>query len=163
MEEYWKKEYKSSGVKTPKKIVESICKQLSKNTSGRVLAKIELFDKTLKEMNKGSYFSQLPIAVLSKQEMAQDKLGEVGDSSKFTFEVYLTGEKTNNYKYRMLFLEYGAVNYPVRISLDRMIAEELKCGYEVSCKNETELKEMIKSIVTTDTVTDIIEGLLGVN
>lgn len=163
MEEYWKKEYKSSGEKNPQNIVENICKQLSKNTEKRVLAKVELFNKSLKEMNKGNYFSSLSRSALLKKELPQDELGEVGDNSKFTFEVYLTGIKTKNYKYRMFFLEYGAIYYPVQISLDRLIASDLNCEYEIRCKNEEELKETVKSIVSTDTVTDVIEGLLGVN
>ena len=160
----WKSTFKSKEGKLPNEIAKEICDELYDLTNNLVLAKVEKYDKTINSMNKNnSIISAVAMSTLVKSTTVQDYLGEIEGSGLFTFEIYLTGINTPEYKYRICFMENGAFPYPVDMAIDADIAEELNCEPIIRCNNEEEFINIIKLIVNSKKVKDVVEGLMTIN
>lgn len=94
-----------------------------------------------------------------KMPNVQKNLGEVEDS-KFVFEFYITSRATPNYKYRVMFIEYGIAFYPVTITLDETIAEEIKETTKIECQTQEVFEEKLEMILGSAKLEQIINNLL---
>ena len=91
----------------------------------------------------------------------QDVLGEQsGIDNKF--EVFLSVKGLEYYKYRIMFLRYGAIAYPVEVVLNEDIAEAYngKKQYIYDVDSMEELKTMFETIINTDFCTNLIQSLI---
>ena len=91
----------------------------------------------------------------------QDVLGNQGNSGKFVYEFYLTAKATPHYKYRVFLLYFDARLYPVGLSIDQSIAEEIGCETEIEIVDEVAFKKLLEKILASNTVTNIIKNLLS--
>lgn len=68
------------------------------------------------------------------------------------FEVFLSVKGLEYYKYRIMFLRYGAIAYPVEVVLNEDIAEAYngKKQYIYDVDSMEELKTMFETIINTD-------------
>ena len=93
----------------------------------------------------------------------QDNLGEIG-YQEYKFEFFLTTSKLEDYKYRVLFFEYGIGMYPVKIVLEQGIADEIfkkeNADYVVEYATKTELENVILNILKTKKVTQVMQELI---
>lgn len=66
------------------------------------------------------------------------------------------------YKYRIMFLRYGAIAYPVEVVLNEDIAEAYngKKQYIYDVDSMEELKTMFETIINTDFCTNLIQSLI---
>lgn len=167
MSQTWKNDFQEINSEYPNKIVLEYFKELYEITDKKIIAKLEIFEQNISDMNKppAIFNSIMNITnIYDKGSSIQEKLGEVGEYNKFTYEMYITGNKITNYKFRFAFLEYGIVPYPVKIAVDIGIATEL--GYEktiIECNNEEEFRKILESIFNSNRLTEIIKGLIVVN
>lgn len=53
----------------------------------------------------------------------QNILGD--QQSKFIYEFYITAKAAPKYKYRIMFVAFGISVYPVEVSLEKSIADEI--------------------------------------
>lgn len=164
MQQIWKNQFKNKEVKFPNEIAMEYCNQLYELTNKLVIAKVEKYDKNIDDMN--SYSPLMSIASVNpllKTTKTEQYLGEVSGSDKFTYEMFLTGSNTPNYKYRFCFVENGVYPYPVKIVLDTDIASELEIDTRINCNNEEEYIETLSLILNSKKMTEVVEGLMTIN
>lgn len=124
---------------------------------------IEEYDGETTSYVRKSSFMAMAEAMKSAEEKVdiQDSLGEQsGIDNKF--EVFFSVEGLDYYKYRIMFLKYGAIAYPVQVVLNEDIAEAYngKKQYVYNVSSMKELKEMFETIVNTDFCTNLIQNLI---
>ena len=69
----------------------------------------------------------------------------------------------DNYKYRLMFVDYGAVAYPVTIVLNDVLAEEY-CDQRkdsFSIDSMKELQELMDIIINSQTLFKLIQSLIN--
>lgn len=78
------------------------------------------------------------------------------------YEVFLSVKGLEYYKYRIMFLRYGAISYPVEVVLNEDIAEAYngKKQYVYNVGSMEELKIMFETIINTDFCTELIQSLI---
>lgn len=164
MKQIWKKQFKNKEVKFPNEIAIEYCNQLYELTNKLVIAKVEKYDKNIDDMNTSSpLMSIASVSPLLRTTKTEQYLGEVSENDKFTYEMFLTGSNTTNYKYRFCFIENSVYPYPVKIVLDTDIASELEIDTRVNCNNEEEYIETLSLILNSKKMTEVIEGLMTIN
>ena len=111
---------------SPDTIISELGKQLEEATNGFVKGVVREYEGSIESYDQLSAFasiaSALGTSVIHKD--IQDNLGAIGYQN-FKFEFFLTAPKIENYKYRILFFEYGIGMYPVKIVLEQGIADEI--------------------------------------
>lgn len=157
MDNYWSIGTREE-VKTPYNYVEQQCNYLNKITGGKVIARIETYEGKYKSeysriLNVGSFFGE--------QYDVQDDLGD--KDNKFVYQFYLTSEFAPKYKYRIMFMAYGVSLYPLEISLEKSIADEIgSMNTEMVIDTEEEFLELLKSILKTEKVVGVVNNLLAI-
>ncbi len=163
-DEIWKRKFKNERKKMPNQIAIEFCNKLYNKTNKTVIAKVSTFNVSFKDMTSSSpIFNAIKPTVLFDMSTVQDFLGAVDGNNKFTYEMYITGSKTKNYKYRFCFIEYGIEAYPLKIAMDSDIAKELEKSTIVECENEQDYKKLLIDILNSKKLTDVIEGLMAIN
>jgi len=91
----------------------------------------------------------------------QDELGEISDEFH-RYEVYLSVKNMDNYKYRLMFVDYGAVAYPVTLVLNEEIMEEYSTQrrdvYIIDSMQE--LEDLLDKIINSQTLIKLIQSLI---
>lgn len=164
-------EFEKDLVVSAKGIVEQQCSELSTITNKKVLGVLRTYDGRYKS---GSYATLRDSYLSAMQAMSsqigkktteefnvQDVLGNQGDDGKFVYEFYLTSKATPHYKYRVFLLYFDARLYPVGLSIEQSIADEINCETEIEVPNEATFKEVLARILSSTTVTNVIKNLLS--
>jgi len=160
MNSLWEKEFVPLEMETPQDIIENQCSLLNKQTNGQVIAKItEYHGPITSYIKKG--FSSLSTIFADKEVNIQDELGDVSEGD-FTFEVFITSASTPNYKYRIMFIQFGIEFYPVKIVLDETIATELNKETQIECNNQNEFETLLKGILNSKKLEKVISALLSI-
>lgn len=111
-------------IHTPHDIISEQCKYLFEMTDGKVIARISPYKGDYKSYSRpnglelaGSFF---------EQDNGFDVQNILGDQqSKFIYEFYITAKAAPKYKYRIMFVAFGISVYPVEVSLEKSIADEI--------------------------------------
>ncbi len=92
----------------------------------------------------------------------QEKLGAL-DNEKHRYEVFLTAKGLEHYRYRMMFVDYGTVSYPVRIVLNETlaIAYSGKCIDMFYIDSMREMEELMEAVINCDAVVSLIQSLIN--
>ena len=112
----------------------------------------------------GDWFLYIQLCTVKKIN-AQTKLGEVGED-RFTYEFFLTSKGTPDYKFRVLFMQYGITGYPVTVILEEGIADEINHsdeGYTYSIQNRKKYEELLKLIFGSKRFGEILTKLMQLN
>ena len=139
---------------SPDTIISELGKQLEEATNGFVKGVVREYEGPIESYDQLSAFasiaSALGTSVIHKD--IQDNLGAIGYQN-FKFEFFLTAPKIENYKYRILFFEYGIGMYPVKIVLEQGIADEIfkkeNANYIIEYETKNELENVIINILKT--------------
>lgn len=90
---------------------------------------------------------------------------DLGEQSKedHRYEVFLTVKGLEHYRYRLMFVDYGAISYPVTIVLNEMLAIEYSgrrndIYYIDSMK---ELENMLDVVINSESMIDFIQKLIN--
>ena len=86
---------------------------------------------------------------------------EIGEGS-VTFEFFITSVATPNYKYRVMFVEYGIAFFPVYLTLDESIALELGAEESMECANQEEFEKILEKILNSEKIEKVINNLLTI-
>lgn len=172
-------EFKKDIIVSPKKIVEEQCQELSRITGEKVIGILKTYDGKYRSgsyISSDKYLSALKdneslsaleglIPQFGKESIktfdVQDVLGNQGDSSKFVYEFYLSSIATPHYKYRVFLLYFDAKLYPVGLSIEQSIADEIGCEAEIELPDEESFKNILAGILASNTVTNVIKNLLS--
>ena len=99
-----------------------------------------------------------------RKEVVFDVQSELGESAEFVYEFYITSKRTPQYKYRVFFLFYSAMLYPIGVSLDQSISEEINCDKcELRINDEEQFIDMLSKILQSERITSVISNLLRMN
>lgn len=152
--------FKLEDKEVPFDVVKKTISIVESASNGYVIAKIENYDDTI---NSRTSISSFVTALNSNmQGDIQNKLGEL-ENEISTYEVYLSVKRLKNYKYRIFFLEYGSVAYPVTIILNDDIAEysigKSKTKYLIY--NENDLKKLVNMIINSEYFIKLIQNLIN--
>ena len=90
----------------------------------------------------------------------QNNLGDVS-GGRFKFELYITSTVTPNYRYRIMFVQYGIVFYPVTLVLDEAIATELGQQQQIEIGTPNEFENSLGAILNSRKVENVITALLA--
>lgn len=90
---------------------------------------------------------------------------DLGEQSKedHRYEVFLTVKGLEHYRYRLMFVDYGAISYPVTLVLNEMLAIEYSgrrndIYYIDSMK---ELENMLDVVINSESMIDFIQKLIN--
>ena len=153
---------------TPDIVVKNSLEQIEKATKGYVMGNIEKYDGPVHSYPKTEQvglvatLGELKTTTQTVMVDIQEDLGEQ-DSEQHRFEVFLSVRGLEHYKYRMMFIEYSAISYPVTIVMD----EEMAIIYSGRRKAQfiigsmKELEEMMDAIINSDTMISLIQNLIN--
>ena len=160
MKSLWNKEFEASKIIKPKEILDEQGKNLLQLTNGKILAKTEEYNGPTQ-----SYISDGIMAGISafnkKEYNIQNDLGEI-EGSNFSYEFYITATTTPNFKYRVMFIEHHITFYPLSITLDESIAQELEYPQYIYCDSESEFIEILSAILNSSKIESVINALLAI-
>ena len=90
---------------------------------------------------------------------------DLGEQSKVDhrYEVFLTVKGLEHYRYRLMFVDYGAISYPVTIVLNEMLAIEYsgKRNDIYYIDSMKELENMLDVVINSESMIDFIQKLIN--
>lgn len=149
----------------PEVVIRNWLKQIEEETKGYVIGNIERYDGPIYTHTKrgGGLAAVLgTIQPVSETVDIQQDLGEQ-DPEQNKFEVLLTVKGLEHYKYRMMFVDYGTISYPVTIIMN----EDLAVAYSGRRKDifiiesMKKLEEMMDVIINSDMMVSFIQSLIN--
>lgn len=150
---------------SPDTVIAELGNQLEKATNGFIKGVVREYNGPIESYDQMSAFASIASALETSlvHRDIQDNLGEIG-YQEYKFEFFLTTSKLEDYKYRVLFFEYGIGMYPVKIVLEQGIADEIfkkeNADYVVEYATKTELENVILNILKTKKVTKVMQELI---
>ena len=150
---------------SPDTVVAELGNQLEKATNGFIKGVVREYNGPIESYDQMSAFASIASALGTSlvHRDIQDNLGEIG-YQEYKFEFFLTTSKLEDYKYRVLFFEYGIGMYPVKIVLEQGIADEIfkkeNADYVVEYATKNELENVILNILKTKKVTKVMQELI---
>lgn len=158
---FWKENYKVLGEHNPIELLKLICKQLSQKTSDKVYAEISEIETHIKDMyDLTSLADKMTIFTKPANKKPKDQLGEKNDDSIKTYLISIKCKDFKEYAYKLFFIEFNFTMYPVKIAMDEDISRELNLEDVIEIENENDYIEIIRQILSSDKVTNIIQSLL---
>lgn len=152
----------------PEKVIDNFFDELSNETQGIVLGRIQPYDGHIESYTRRGWASSISLAVAidsaDKVIDIQDKLGASGEIDH-KFECYIYTPVYEHYKYRVFFLKYGVSNYPTKIVLEQSVAESISIGnssYVYNCNNRNELEELLIAIFSSKRLISIMQEIIRI-
>lgn len=151
---------------TPEVVIKNFLQQIQSATQGYVIGNIQKYDGPIHSYTKKTGLAGLKAAFEVPQETVavdiQDDLGEQ-NSQKNRFEVFLTVKGLDHYRYRMMFVDYGSVSYPVTIVMNEMLAVAYsgrKNGV-FRVHSMKSLEDMMEKILNSDEMVEFLQNLIN--
>lgn len=156
---------------TPEAVIRDSLKQIEEATNGYVMGNIAEYGGPISTYTKNiggkaamlGALGTLATKTETVQVDIQNDLGELDDEDN-RYEVYLTVKGLEYYKYRMMFVDYGAVSYPVTIVMNEALAREYNGGKRnerFSLNTMKELEDMLDIVINSDTMLTLIQNLIN--
>jgi hypothetical protein len=150
--------------KTADEVVKDYSKKIAEWTKGKVLCEIIPYEGEIESCKKSSFLAAVEaFAEIDKDIMVdiQRDLGEQSDVNN-KYEVCLTVKGLEYYKYRVMFIGYGAIAYPVNVVMNEDIAKAYggKTQYRYVVESMNDLEEMVEQIFATEYCRKLIQSLI---
>ena len=80
-----------------------------------------------------------------------------------TFEVFLTAKELEHYKYRMMFIEYSTISYPVTVVMNEELSVQNtgKRNKWFLVESMKELEDMIDKVINSSIIVSLIQNLIN--
>lgn len=142
-------------------VIRKVLKQIEEATSGYVIGNIEQYDGSIFSYTKRTGLASLQTVLEPVNVNIQDDLGEQSIEN-YKFEVFLTVKGLEHYRYRMMFVEYGSVAYPVTIVMNEALAIEYsdKRDFVFRVNSMKNLEDMLNTIINSQTMVNLIQNLI---
>ena len=147
---------------TPDIVINNSLKQIEEATQGYVAGHVEEYGGPISTYKKRVGLGQLnPIDTEEMIDIQKD-LGDQNDQVH-RFEVFLTAKGLEYYKYRMMFVQYGSVSYPVTIVMNERLAAVYKGTRNTTfCLGSMQaVEEMMDLIINSDTMVSLLQNLIN--
>lgn len=163
-----KLELKKIDLISPDVVVKAVVEQVEKITDGMVKGEVEEYSGAIHSYTIKGYNSlkdTLAIAIGGDEAHdIQKDLGKIG-YTRHKYECYLTAPKLPNYKFRIMFFEYGIGGYPVTVVLEKTIARQIlkggKDNPETGATSRDELEELLNAVFSSDRIIGVIQELIN--
>ena len=151
----------------PNKVVEEIIAQLPSATNDIIHGAIVEYSGHITSYAKAGWSAlSAALGTVDTKVDIQTTLGKSGEEDH-QYELYLHTPLHKHYKFRILYLQYGIANYPVKVVLEQNVAndvyDESNASYIVSCDNRDELEELIYSILNSKKIIKVMQELIRIN
>lgn len=149
---------------TPDTVIQNTLKQIEEATSGYVVGNIDEYSGPItsytKEIGIGAGLSSLRTETIKVN--IQEDLGEQNKKNN-RFEVYITVKGLEHYKYRLMFVDYGTISYPVTIVMNEELAVEYSRRRSDKFRIESmkELEEMMNTVINSEVMIKLIQNLIN--
>lgn len=149
----------------PEEVISNSIKQIEEATQGYVIGKIEPYSGKIRSYTKKTGLANA-LATMQQSEVnvdIQKHLGEQGQAQN-RYEVFLAVKGLEHYKYRMMFIDYGSISYPVTVVMNETLAKECNrriSSYVFTVKSMKELETMIDSVINSTTMIALIQSLIN--
>lgn len=164
-----KLKFDAADLTSPDKTIAEIGTQLEAVTNGLVKGVVNGYDGPIESYDAYSGMASVAAAFaasVSQKYDIQNDLGEIG-CALFKFEFCLTSSILPNYKFRVMFFEYGLGGYPVKIILEQGLADEIfnqeDADYIFEIQTKNELENTVANIVASNRAIQVIQGLINVS
>lgn len=154
--------------KMPKRVIENSLESIEMATKGYVHGKIEPYSGEIYPYTKKNALASVMKPFEPVEVDIQKKLGEV-DPQTYKYEVFLTVKGLSHYKYRLMFIEYSEISYPVTVVLNEDVVENdlidsffstrYKMTFEIDSMQE--LERMMEAVLNSDIVIRRIQSLIN--
>ena len=150
---------------TPDIVIQTKIEQVEIATKGYVKAIINSYNGPISSYRtkKSSLTAALDAFQIEEREVdIQEDLGEQ-DQKDYRYEVFLSVKGLEHYKYRMMFVNYGTISYPVTIVMNEDLAIEY-CGRRNTTfhiESMKKLEEMLDRILQSKMMLSLIQNLIN--
>ena len=146
---------------TPDVVIKNSLEQVKEATNEYVIGNVEEYNGKIDSYTKTTPY---PLSIPRQETVyidIQENLGAM-HSQKNKFEVFLSVKGLDHYKYRMMFIEYDDISYPVKVVLKEELAVEYngKRNYILQIKSMAELEEMMNKIINSNTIISLLQSLI---
>lgn len=156
-------DFELKDTKTADEVLKEYGNRISEWTNGMVWCEVVSYEGATESYTKRSGLTAAAEALVERDITVdiQQYLGEQSEMDN-KFEVYLAVRGLEYYKYRIMFIKYGAIAYPVNIVLNEDIAKAYsgKSQYKFFVETMKDLEEMVEQIFETDYCTKLIQSLI---
>lgn len=157
---------------TPYIVIRNFLKQIKEETKGYVTGNIERYDGPVYSYTKQvSGLTAVAVDASLRRAQSEPKTVEVDiqqdlgeqNTERNKFEVYLSVKGLEHYKYRMMFVDYGTISYPVKVIMN----EDLAVAYSGRRKDVftvdsmKKLEEMMDKIMNSEMMISLIQSLIN--
>lgn len=150
----------------PDKVIEEILLQLSKETNGIIIGKIQPYSGPVfsYEQKVFSEIAEAMQSVVSQRVDIQEYLGEIGQEAH-KFECFLYTPEYDTYKYRVFFVKHDIANYPVDIILDESVAKSISGlkSYVHKCNTREDLENLVYDVFNSKRIVTVMQQLIRIN
>lgn len=156
-------------IQSPLEIVDIQCKELSKLSDGRVIARVTEYDGPYR--SKEISFEQQIREISLFDETRFDVQTIMGDnatsgdhSNRFVYELFVTSKNTPKYRYRVFIMYYSIDMYPVGLTIQEDIAKEIGFNSEgMEFKDVTSFTEGLSKILGSNVLGKVLKNLASLN
>ena len=149
---------------SPEEVIIESARDIGECTNEMVICNVGPYDGETKSYIKKNSYATIARTLQSMEEETVDIQDSLGEQSwiENKYEVFLSVKGLEYYKYRIMFLKYGAIAYPVQVVLNEDIAEAYngKKQYIYDVESMQDLKTMFETIINTDFCTNLIQSLI---
>lgn len=153
---------------SPEIVISNLLKQIASATRGYVCGQIQEYNGEITSYTKevggfGAALSAFQKGTETVHVDIQEDLGEQ-DCENHRYEVFLSVKGLEHYKYRMMFVDYRTVSYPVTIVMNEDLAVEYTGGRrrtKFDVKSMKELEDMVNQILSCKTMLSLIQNLIN--
>lgn len=151
---------------TPDVVIRNSLKEIEERTRGYVTGHIQKYNGPI-----SSYVKRTESAVTAALANFSDNhtipvdiqsdLGEQ-DSEDNRFEVFVSAKELEHYKYRIMFVDYGAISYPVTVVMNEDLAKECTSRGTTRFKvgSMKELEIMMNTILNSQRMFNLFQSLI---
>lgn len=150
---------------TPDVVIKNSLGQIEQATKGHVIGNIARYDGPIYSYTKKTGLAALgamqPFSETITVDIQQD-LGEQ-NTEQNKFEVFLTVKGLEHYKYRMMFVKYSTISYPVTIVMNEDLAIEYsgKKNDIFTIASMKKLEELMELVLNSKTMILLIQSLIN--
>lgn len=158
-------DFQLKDTKTADQVLKEFGEKISSWTRGMVQCEVLTYEGETESYTRKSGFAVAAEAFAHMDgDITVDIQNTLGEQSEIDnkFEVCLTVKGLEYYKYRLMFIRYGAIAYPVKVIMNEDIAKAYagKEQYKYIIDSMSELENMIEQVFATEYCTKLIQSLI---
>lgn len=156
-------------LQSPLEIVNSQCKELSKISGERVIARVTEYDGPYRS-NELFLQTQMLAESFSKatkfdvQDVMGDNATDEDYNNRFVYELFVTSKNTPKYRYRVFIMYYSIGMYPVGLTIQEDIAKEIGFNSEgMEFEDAASFTEALSKILGSNALGKVLKNLASLN